>query len=287
MRKIKQFYSIGFWIPAILILVSVIIFPFVYLFYMSFTDLSFLVMHPPRFVGIQNYLDALTSLRFWNALKVTLIFTGVTVSIQLVLGLGIAMLLDALDSNVVRSLIILPIALTPVVVGLLWRFMYIREFGVLNYLLSLLKIAPRAWLGEPSVALLAVMIMDIWQWTPFVSIILLAGLRGIPSEPYEAAKIDGASSAQIFWYITLPLLKSAIFIVAILRIVDSFRIFDTIWVTTAGGPGTQTETLSILIYKTAFKFFNIGSGSALSFLFLVLLLAISILLFKISKIKIV
>jgi multiple sugar transport system permease protein len=217
---------------------------------------------------------------FGIALAQTLIYAGGALVAEFVLGLVLALLLDSQirARNLFRALLLTPIMLPPVVVGVIWRLMFNPSFGVINGTLASLGIdtSRLTWLASPKLALVSVILVDVWQWTPFMFLIMLAGLQAIPQEPYEAAMIDGASAWQMFRHITLPLLKPAILVALLLRTIDLLRIFDQVFILTQGGPGFATETVSLYIYKTAFRFFDLGYAAALSLVLLVLVNIISI-----------
>jgi multiple sugar transport system permease protein len=219
---------------------------------------------------------------FWNSVGLTLYQVGVTVIGQLILGMMMALLLYRQFKGVklLRSLYLIPMMTTPIVVGLVWRMLFNTEMGFINYFLSLINIQGPNWLGDPLYAMPAVIITDWWLSTPFVAIILLAGLQSISQEPYEAARIDGANNFQIFWYITLPLLKPIIWLALLFRIMDAIKRFDTIYVMTAGGPGNSTETLNLHAYFHAFQFLNIGYSSALSSLMFMIILLLSFFILR-------
>ena len=226
------------------------------------------------FVGLGNYTNILADSRFWNAAQVTGTFIFGTVAVQLLLGMGIALLLQrqVIARGLLRTALLLPMMTTPVVVGLIWRFMYNPTQGILNYLLGQVGLPTPNWLGSLQTGFIAVMIADIWEWTPFMVLILLAALQTLPQEPFEAAAIDGASAWQAFLHITLPLLRPTIVVAVLIRAIDSFKTFDLVYVLTNGGPGTSTETLSFYTYKWGFKFFQMGYASALSFVMLIMVI---------------
>jgi multiple sugar transport system permease protein len=217
---------------------------------------------------------------FAVALWQTFIYTVSALVLEFALGLGLALLLDSQirARNFFRSLLLIPMMLPPVVVAVVWRLMYNPTFGMINGTLKGwgLDTSRLTWIASPTFALPSAILVDVWQWTPFVFLILLAGLQGIPQEPYEAAMIDGSSAWQTFRNITLPLLKPAILIALLLRTMDLLRIFDQVFILTQGGPGFATETISLYIYKTAFRFFDFGYAAAMSFVLLVLVNFISI-----------
>lgn len=227
-----------------------------------------------RFTGLDNYLRAFRDPLIRNAAQITLQWVIVVTFVEVLVGLGLALLVSSgiRWRGLVISLLMIPIVLPPVSVSLAWRFSYQEQFGVYNYLLSLLGLGPVRWLSDRNIALYSVMLTDLWQATPFVFLLLLAGLQAMPSDPFEAAAIDGASPWQVFRTITVPLLQPTLLVVVLLRTIDAARIFDKIYVmTNGGGPGTATETLTMSIYKTAFIQFDFGYAASLSFLFQILL----------------
>lgn len=262
-------------LPTVIVLFLLTIYPTIYSFTLSLNEWNMSNRNAVwEFVGLGNYAKILQDARFWNAAQVTGTYMFGTIATQLVLGLGIALLLQrqVLAAGLVRTALLLPMMMTPVVVGLIWRFMFNPTQGVVNYLLGLLGIPGPNWLGSLQTGLLSVMIADIWEWTPFMVLILLAALQTLPQEPYEAAAIDGASAWQAFQHITIPLLRPTIVVAVLLRAIDSFKTFDLVYVMTNGGPGTSTETLSFYTYKWGFKFFQMGYASALSFVMLIMVI---------------
>jgi len=269
--------------PGLLLLALFAIYPTIFLVKVSFQKYSPINAENP-FVGLQNYINLFQDHNFWNALKVTGIFVVTAVTIEFVLGMALALLLNQqiLGKRIFRTLILLPVVMTPTVVGLMFRFMMNEQYGVLNYFIELLGFQRTAWLSNPELALPALIITDIWQWTPFMAIILLAGLQGIPDDPIEAAKIDGANKWQIFIYVTIPMLSKIISIALLLRTIDSFRIYDTIYMMTNGGPVNVTSTLSWIVYDKGFKFLDFGYGAAICVILLIIV--ISLLMMVLRKI---
>ena len=262
-----------FVISALILLSLVSIYPLVYVLYLSLHR-RLLIFDISRFVGLENYLFLLKDDRFWNALKNTVYFTVVSVSMELFLGLSIAMLLNRtfMFKGIVRALVLIPWAIPTVVSARMWEWMYNTVFGILNYMLG----AKINWLGSPFWAMNAAIFMDVWKTTPFVAILLMAGLHVIPQDIYHAARVDGAENLAIFRKITLPLLKPVILVVLIFRTLDAFRVFDAVYVLTGGGPANTTETLSIYAYKTLFQTLQFGYGSALSVVIFLCIGSISI-----------
>ena len=248
-------------LPAIIILSLVTIYPLIYVFYLSLHR-NMPIFGISKFVALKNYMFLLKDERFWNALKNTIYFTGISVMAELLLGLMIAIFLNRpfRGKGIVRAIVLIPWAIPTVVSAKMWEWIYNPDFGILNYILR----ENINWLGSPFWAINAAIFMDIWKTTPFAVLLFMAGLKLIPRELYQAAKVDGASDIQIFINITLPLLKPIVLVVLLFRTLDAFRVFDAIYVLTGGGPGNSTETLSIYAYKTLFQTLQFGYGSALS-----------------------
>lgn len=263
----------GFVLPALVLLSLVTVYPLVSVLYLSLLR-KLPLFGISRFTGLENYLFLLGDDRFWNAFKNTAYFTAVSVSLELLLGLGTALLLNRNFrlKGVVTAIVLIPWAVPTVVSARMWEWIYNTDFGVLNYLLGI-KVN---WLGSPFWAMNAAVFMDVWKTTPFTVILLLAGLRVIPPELGQAARIDGAGGWAIFHRITLPLLKPVILVVLIFRTLDAFRVFDAVYVLTGGGPANTTETLSIYAYKVLFQTLQFGYGSALSVVVFLCVGAISI-----------
>ncbi|GAK55107.1 sugar ABC transporter, permease protein, putative [Candidatus Vecturithrix granuli] len=263
-------------VPTVLLLLALTIYPLIYSLIAMLHTVN--VRTGERtFVGLQNFVEIAKDTFFWNALKNTAIYTGVGVAIEFLIGLGLAVLLtsDIKGRGIFRSLLLSPMMLPPIVAAVIFKVMYIPDFGVLNWLLGLVGISGIVWESSADTALMSLIIVDVWEWTPFMFLILLAGLQAIPLDPYEAAEVDGANHWQIFRDITFPLLKPAILIALLLRIMDTLRIFDQVFIMTGGGPANATETMSMYIYRHAFRFSNVGYATALSFIMLILTTIVS------------
>jgi multiple sugar transport system permease protein len=267
--------------PAVLFLGLTSLYPLAYTLRLSFFE--WFLNRPnmePTWVGTDNYTNVLSDNVFQTSATNTALFGVGTVLVELVLGLVLALAVaqEGKGMRVVRSILLIPMIMTPVVVGVLWRILLSDE-GLVNYLLDSIGIGPVLWFVEPRWAFIAVMMVEIWEWTPFVLIVLTAAITALPSDPYRAAQIDGASRWQTFRYITLPMLWPVILVVALLRFMDAIKVFDIIYVLTSGGPGYATEMLSSFIYKQGLRYFDIGTASAASWLFLgaVVLLSIAII----------
>lgn len=263
--------------PALIILLAMTIFPALYLLRSSFYSFT-LLSGQSQFVGLQNYIYDLTNPDIRGSILITLFFVVVAVSLELVIGLLLALALArrSLENSIASTLLLLPFAVTPVVSALLWRELLNPNYGWVNYYLQQIGIlhSPVAWLSSPVTAWMAIIALDIWQWMPFVALILMAGLQGVPSDINEAASVDGAAGLQRLWHITIPLLRPFIAIAVLLRIVQSFKIFDTVQVLTGGGPGTSTEVINLKLYRVALQDFSIGAASALGIMFLVIVMVI-------------
>jgi multiple sugar transport system permease protein len=250
-----------FVLPAGLIIGAVTVYPILYVLWLSLHE-RLLIGSVSRFIGLENFVRLWNDARFWNALGNTLYFTVVSVVLEIILGLAIAMLLHRAfkGKGFMRAIVLIPWAIPTVVAAKMWEWMYNGDFGVLNYLLG----AHINWLGSAAWALNAAIFLDVWKTTPFVALLLMAGLHTIPKELYQAAKVDGASPWVTFLRVTLPLLRPLLLVVLIFRTIDAFRVFDTIYVLTGGGPGNTTETLSIYAYKVLFQTLQFGYGSTLA-----------------------
>jgi len=273
--------------PAVIVLAIFTLFPFIYSVRLSFLSWNLIKPHLGKpFVGFSNYTALLNTPRFWNSLRVTCIFVIGSTGISVLSGLGIALLLNQSfrGNTFFRVVFLLPMFITPVVIGIMWRFLLNPELGILNYILGLAGIRQSAWLTNPSLALFTVIMVDTWEWTPLVVLISLSGLQSLPSEPFEAAVVDGAGAWQTFLYITLPSMKRLLATVILIRTMDAFRVFDIIFVTTRGGPGVATENLSIYGYINAFDYFHVGYASTITLVLLVMIIATSILYIRTMKV---
>lgn len=259
--------------PTIAVLLALTIYPLIYSVKISLQGES-------GNWTFQNFARLLHDQFFLSALAHTIFYAAVALTCEFFIGLALALLLNSQmrGRTAFRSLLLVPMMLPTVVVGVVWRLLLNSNFGAVNGTLKSfgLPIESLTWTASPKLAMASVIIADIWQWTPFVFLILLAGLQAIPQEPYEAALIDGASAWQTFRHVTLPLLKPAILIVLLLRTMDLLRVFDQIFVLTEGGPGFATETVSLYIYRTAFRFSNFGYATAMSFVLLLITNVISV-----------
>lgn len=273
-----------FLLPLVVLLIGLTLYPIGTSIYTSFTNLHLARPNIPlRFVGLEQYSLMFASEQFWITFRNTLVMVVGAVGSQLVLGFFLALLLDRElpGIGIIRTILLLPLMVTPVVAALVWSLMLNPSTGVVNYLLMLGGWEnPPVWLGSGPLAMLSIILVDAWQWTPFVMLLLLAGLQGIPKEFYEAADLDGATFMERVRYIILPVLKPLIGVVLLLRVMDAFKIFDKIYILTAGGPGSATETVAFHAYRQGFGFFRMGYASAISMILLVVVLIVSIVLIR-------
>lgn len=273
-------------LPTIAILAALVVYPLLSSFYASAFEYNLSKPYLGRnFVGLGNFVTAASDPLFIESVKLTLILSAVAVGAELVLGVAVAMLLNSnlKGIGIVQTLIIIPLVLTPVVAGLTWRLIFNSSIGVANFVLTSLGLPPSEWNAGTNTALLSVALVDIWRTMPFVAIIVLAGLQGLPSEPLEAAKVDGAGRWQAFRHITLPMLQPLIAVALLIRIIYSLQIFDTIMILTQGGPGFATEVFNVHLYKTMFRFFEVGYGSALSIVMLVITLGLCLVFYRYTE----
>lgn len=258
--------------PAVVFVAGLIVVPLLYTIYLSFTDAANSLRADMHFVGLQNFIDVLTdTTRFWPAVGRTVYFTVGVVVVELVAGMAIALLLRRpfRGERLVRGIILLPLVATPVAVGMMWRLIFEPSIGFANQMLNALGLPDNLWLADPSQALRTLMFVDIWQWTPMMVLILLAGLTSLPDEPDEAARVDGASALQRFRYVTLPLLMPAIGAAVMLRSIDAFKTFDILYSTKGVGGGSlhEVETVNIFAYGATFTYNQYGFASAVLMVF--------------------
>ena len=266
--------------PAVIFVLLMMIFPLSFTLWNSFSGWSLTAGRPNTFIGPQNYFAILADARFWNAVWNTLYFTALAITVELVLGVAIALLLDAKDyrgKRVVTSILLLPMMATPVAVAMVWLLMFEPTAGVINYALGELGLPKPLWIAGSNSVIPSLVLVDVWEWTPLITLIVLAGLAGLPSEPFEAARVDGASYWQILRRVTLPMLLPTISVAGLLRFIDCIKTFDIIYGMTGGGPGFSSETLNIYAYNQAFYYFNFGYASALLVIFFTIVTGISLL----------
>jgi multiple sugar transport system permease protein len=268
--------------PALALLLFLTIFPLLWALSLSFTDFSATSSLPWGWVGFHNYVDVLTDSAIHRQALITAIFVVGAVVVETTLGFAIAYLISRRirGQGLITTLFLVPMMLAPIVVGLFWRFMLDSQFGVVNSILGSLGLGEPLWLADPTLALLALIVVDAWQWTPFIMLIALAGLTAVPRYLYEAAEIDRASEWFKFSRITLPLVWPLLLIGILFRAIEAFRMFDLVYILTGGGPGDSTETLSYSVYKVAFLGFDTGRASAYGLLMVLVVFALAQLLIR-------
>lgn len=279
-------FAIGLFLPSLVALALTTTAPIVYLVWTSLQRINPSMSFMNGFAGAANYAMMAGDARFWNSLRLTLIYTGSTVVLQVAIGLGLALAILELRRGqwLARLVAILPIVLAPVVVGLYFRtLMLTPTFGIFDYFMASLGLGSHNWLGDPDLALVSVIGLHTWQWTPFSFLVLLAALSALPGDIYEAARMDRASAWRRFWYITLPLLRPVVMVIVILRLTVALSAFAAIFAATGGGPGTATEILNLYAYRTSFNELQVGYGAALAVTLLAITLATTSMLFRLRR----
>jgi multiple sugar transport system permease protein len=264
-------------LPGMVVLILLVVGPLAYMLFNSFFAKTLATPVPPRFAWFENYGNLFTDGRFWNAFQNSMIIMVLGIPVQSFLALVLALLLNKKfpGSRIIVALFLVPVMITPVVAGFEWKIILDNRFGPLNYVLSFFGVVPPAWLAKPVLAMASILIMDTWQWTPFVMVVLLAGLAAIPQQVYEASSVDGSSANETLWRVTMPLLRPMFTLVILLRIIFIFKIFDPVQILTGGGPGVSTETLSVLTYIMGFKSFNVGMSAAIAVVQLIIITIIA------------
>ena len=263
--------------PTLVILGGLTLFPTVYMLSASVQRISADPRVPWEFAGLGNFARLLGDSQFHVGLFNTAVFTVAAVTAEFLLGLGLALIFDRYIRrfNFLKTVLMLPMMLPPIAVAITWKLIYQPQFGVLNELMFRLGLPTRAWAGDADLAMFTVILADIWEWTPFFFLLMLAGLASLPLEPYEAAEIDGASAWRQFWDLTLPFLKPVIAIALLLRTMDAVRLFDLVFILTGGGPADATKVLSLYIFQVAFRFIDIGYAAAISLFMLAITTVLS------------
>jgi multiple sugar transport system permease protein len=281
-RRLAELLVLPVWI----FLVLVFALPILGAVYLSFRNETLGSFVEPRFIGLENYAAALADPRFWESIGTTLFLIVAGLAVQLPIGIGLALLLhrNLRGTQLFRTALIVPMLLTPVAVGLMWRFMFDTDFGIINWVLASVFENPPNWLGSRWPARFAVVIVDSWLSIPFVMLMVLAALASLPKGPAEAAAIDGAGPVSIFLHVTLPALVPVILVVLMIRIVDVVKLFDIIFIVTQrGGPGTATQTLGLLTYNTGFIFFQTSRAAALGVLLTLMVVPIYFLWRRVGR----
>jgi multiple sugar transport system permease protein len=265
--------------PAVVVLFLIVVLPIAFNIYLAFTKWT-VGLGQPAFVGLDNFIDLFTDERVWNGVQVMVYFSGLSLALEIGLGLLIALYFNRefRGSEIVQAIYIFPFAATPVAVALIWRIMLNPEIGVLNYLLRSVGLPGSLWVSSEQMVIPALVLVDVWKWTPMITLIVLAGLKSLPPDPYEAARIDGANALQIFWHITLPMIRPVLIAALMLRSLDNLKEFDMIYTITQGGPGIASETLYLYSYTVGFGFFKAGYGSALMVVVFLIVLVFNVVM---------
>jgi multiple sugar transport system permease protein len=275
----RQLFLLLLGAPAVIYVLLIAVWPLLQGIAYSFYDYSLLRPANTRFVGLENYRTLFTNQEALNSILTTATFTIAAVAVEFVLGLGLALLLwrDSLFNRVALALVLIPVTVTPIVVGLIFRALLGADYGMLGYFTARWGLSsPRGFFGDPDTALGTLVFVDAWQWTPFVALILLAGLKSLPTDILEAAEADGATAFQRFRIIVLPMLLPVVFLALVLRTMDAFRVFDVVFSTTNGGPADATNVLMIYGVKQGLEFFNIGFASAIANLMIICIAIFSV-----------
>lgn len=265
--------------PAVAVLFLLVVLPIAFNLYLAFTKWT-VGLGQPRWIGFENFVELVTDERVWNGVWVMTLFSGLSLALEIGLGLAIALYFnrDFRGGELVQAIYIFPFAATPVAVALIWRIMLNPEIGVLNYLLRSVGLPGSLWVSSEHTAVLSLVMVDVWKWTPMITLIVLAGLKSLPPDPYEAARIDGANAFQIFRHITLPLIRPVLIAALMLRSLDNLKEFDMIYTITQGGPGIASETLYLYSYQVGFGFFKAGYGSALMVVVFLIVLVFNVVM---------
>jgi multiple sugar transport system permease protein len=282
---VERNLKILFPLPAVIFVVVMMVFPVIYTLFLSFTNWNLTSGMPLSLVGLRSYMRVLKEPRFLDALARTFSFTGIAVAVETVLGLALALLLNRefRGKSFMKLILLLPLVATPVAIGIVWNLFYDPTIGLMNFVVKSLGLPAQAWVSSAETVIPSLALVDIWQWTPMITLISLAGLAGLSQEPYESARVDGANAVQIFTKITLPMIAPTLLTAMILRSIDALKTFDIIYAMTGGGPGYASETLNVMAFKYSFEYFRMGQSSVvLVFLFL-LVLTLSMIIMRLRK----
>lgn len=285
-NPMARFFSLKYrlLLPLLLLLGALVGYPLLFSLWVSFHDYRLTAIQEAQWVGWTHYLALWGNASYWTAMRNTLVFVVVAVGLELVLGFGLAVLLHRSTTPFrffFRSILLTPMFITPIAVGLMFRFLLNSQLGVIPQLLRGLGIQVD-WFG-PRLALFSLALIDVWQWTPLMMLLLLAGLEALPTEPFDAARVDGASGWQIIRYLTLPMLRPVILAAVMIRMLDAFRVYEYVYAITRGGPGESTETIQYHIYRVGFLYFRLGEASAMAYTLIFLILALVVILYYVLR----
>ncbi len=282
---VERHFKILFPLPAVSFIIVMMLFPVIYTLFLSFTNWNLTSGMPLSLVGFKSYLRVLREPRFLEAIGRTFSFTAIAVVVETVLGLAVALLLNRefKGKSIMKLILLLPLVATPVAIGIVWNLFFDPTIGLANYVLSLFGLPRAAWVSSSASVIPSLALVDIWQWTPMIALIVLAGLASLSQEPYESAKVDGANAVQIFTKITLPMISPTLLTAMILRSVDALKTYDIIYAMTGGGPGYSSETLNVMAYKYSFEYFRMGQSSVILVFLFILVLAFSLGIMALRK----
>jgi multiple sugar transport system permease protein len=285
MRKRQYFpFKYQLLVPMILILLAILIFPLTYSARISLQDFELSKIGQEKFIGLTNYFNLFKNREYWIAMRNTIVFVLIAVSIEFVLGFGLALILHNKNTfmrGFFRSTLLSPIFITPIAVGLIFRFLTHSQLGVITLVLQAIGIDINFF--NPKLALFSIAMIDVWQFTPFMLLLLLAGLESLPEEPFEAARVDGAQGWKLIWNITLPLMRPIILASVVIRMLDAFKVYEYVYAITRGGPGDATETMQWFIYRTGFTYFRAGEAAAMSYVYILVITIMVMILFYILR----
>ncbi|MDC9825159.1 sugar ABC transporter permease [Devosia sp. ZB163] len=275
----------SFMLPTIILLTAVLAYPLLYAVQISFSKFDLMTFGPGDWVGFSNYIKVLSDYRFWDSIRVTLVYLAFALPIQIALGFGIAYVINApwWGRSAVRALFIIPLVVAPVVAGGIWRMILDPLWGLMNWVLGLVGIPALDWFGDPNLAMATIVIIDVWRWTPFVVLIATAALLSLPKDVFEAARIDGANWWQTLWMVALPLLVPVLAATFIVRWLGAVKMFDIVLASTFGGPGKSTVVVNLFIYQEAFRSLHFSESAAMAIIVLVLTMIITGILLGLSR----
>lgn len=275
----------SFMVPAIILMTVVLAYPLVYAAQISFSKFDLMTFGPGKWVGFDNYWKVFKDYRFWESMRVTLVYLIYSLPLQIALGFGIAYLINApwWGRSIVRATFIIPLVVAPVVAGGIWKMILDPLWGIANYVLGMVGLGPFNWFSDPNLAMASIVIIDIWRWTPFVVLIATASLLSLPKDVFEAAKVDGANWWQTLWMVALPLLVPVLAATFIVRWLGAVKMFDIVLASTMGGPGTSTVVVNLYIYEEAFRALHFSESSAMAMIVLVLTMIVTAGLLVISR----
>jgi multiple sugar transport system permease protein len=275
-------FGYGMAAPALLVLAAIILAPVALALATSLYDYTLMNLTFDRFIWLDNFAAAVGSSEFLNSIVVTTFFVIAVVALEFVVGFVVALMLTAVKrgKNVYYLILLIPLLINPVVVGLIWRMLLHPTLGIVNWLLGGIGVPDVDWLGNPTNAFWTVVLVDIWHQVSFMAVLLTAGLSALPTEPYEAARAEGAGTLQTFWFITLPLMKPVIAVTLLIRLIFAIKTYDLIYIMTRGGPGDATDLISYYIYRSAFARLNLGEAAAMALLLMVIVIALTLALFR-------